>query len=156
MSETTPKGFGAALRRAFATEIKAKVTAAVVDTAARLEAEAVRLTDEAGAVDLTTYKASWEHRRTLNGAILRNTAPYAAVIEYGRRPGAPGPPLEPILKWVKRKLVPNGVVDPKEAVNAAYHIRNSIHVKGTRPRGIMRKTISKTGLFLAQSLRRIK
>lgn len=36
---------------------------------------------------------------------LRNDTPYAGVIEHGRRPNRPGPPLAPIVDWVRRKML---------------------------------------------------
>jgi hypothetical protein len=54
------------------------------------------------------------------------TNAYAIVQELGRRAGQPGPPLAPILAWVKRKLGLSG----SEAKSAAYAIRRKLHFKG--------------------------
>lgn len=75
-----------------------------LEVAQRSLADAVRETNEAKAVDQGFYKLSWGARPMPRGAVLENTAPYAAVLEYGRRPGRPGPPLRPILEWVARKM----------------------------------------------------
>lgn len=62
--------------------------------------------------------------------------PYAAVMELGRRPGKPGPPLAPIKEWVRRKLGLQG----KELDSAAFLIRRKIHVKGIEPRHFFKRT----------------
>ncbi len=133
----TPKQFAPALRKRLKLGAKA-ITAAALDAVARGEAEAVRLTAAAGLVDQGAYKLGWKHSKTSTGAELRNDAPHAATIEFGRRPGRPGPPLAPILEWVQRKLVANGEVDASEAEGVAWAIRNAIHRRGTPPRFILR------------------
>jgi len=75
-----------------------------LETAQRGLYRAVKGTNSAGAVDRGQFKRSWVAAPTPDGAELRNNAPYAGVIEYGRRPGRPGPPLAPIYEWVQRKL----------------------------------------------------
>lgn len=76
---------------------------AALDAALRGVQVAVAATNKAGAVDQGLFKLSWGARPTKRGAALENTAPYAGVIERGRRPGRPGPPLQPIIDWVHRK-----------------------------------------------------
>lgn len=75
-----------------------------LETAQRSLADAVKETNAADAVDLGFYKLSWGAHAVPRGAVLENTAPYAAVLEYGRRPNRPGPPLQPIIAWVNRKM----------------------------------------------------
>lgn len=65
---------------------------------------AVQITQNDGVVDRGQYVGAWRSRGIRGGAELRNDSPHAAVIEYGRRPGAPGPPIGPILAWVRRKI----------------------------------------------------
>lgn len=101
------------------------------------EARAVAETNRKGLVDQDQFKHSWDHRRLDNGAELGNDAPYADVLEYGRRPNRPGPPLAPIQEWVERKLVPNGIVDAEEAGEAARAIRWAIHKRGMEGRKIL-------------------
>lgn len=95
--------FGAWLSKRLAedTEIVRK---SALDAVTRGEAHAVRRTTEVGAVDQGQFRQAWTTRARSDGAELRNDAPYAAVIERGRRPGRPGPPLAPIFAWVNRKL----------------------------------------------------
>lgn len=107
--------------------------AAALETCHRGVAEAVRLTDEEDLVDLGAYKAGFRVARGATGPELRNDTPYAAVIEWGRRPNRPGPPVSPIREWVRRKLGLEGA----ELERVAWKIREAIHRKGTRPRFIM-------------------
>ncbi|MCI0347588.1 MAG: hypothetical protein L0221_19475 [Chloroflexi bacterium] len=104
------------------------------------EAHAVALTNKENLVDRGFFKLSWKHGSTKLGAELRNDAPYGPVIEHGRRPGRPGPPLEPIQAWVNRKLVANGHVKAEEADEAARAIRDAIHFRGTKPRKVLQRT----------------
>lgn len=82
----------------------ALVERVALETAQRSLADAVKETNAADAVDQGFYKQSWSARPVPKGAALDNNAPYAAVLEYGRRPNRPGPPLEPIVGWVRRKM----------------------------------------------------
>jgi len=117
------------------------VRLSALEACAQGEALAVKRTNEVGAVDQGQFRLAWNHRARRDGAELRNDAPYAAVIERGRRPGRPGPPLAPIFAWVNRKLVPNGQVDPKAAFAVAMGIKRAIHIRGTKPRWILRDTM---------------
>jgi hypothetical protein len=80
------------------------VREAALETCLWGEAAAVKRTNAVDAVDQGQFKLSWNHGAIPLGAEVRNDAPYAGVIERGRRPGRPGPPLAPILAWVNRKL----------------------------------------------------
>lgn len=128
-----------------------------------LEAEyrAIQGTNDRGAVHLGAFKLGWHHRKIPGGAELYNDVPYAGVIEYGRRPGRPGPPFAPILEWVTRKLVPNGKIVPKEgetmeqaARSAAFAMRRTIHEKGTKPRHILRDVNAELPAMVGRALRR--
>ena len=68
--------------------------------------------------------------------VSKVTEVYGAVMELGRKPGAPGPPLAPIKEWVRRKLGLQG----KELDSAAFLIRRKIHVKGIEPRHFFKRT----------------
>lgn len=121
------------------------------------EAQAVILTTQRGLVDRGTFRRGWESGRTEDGAYLRNDAPYSGTIEHGRRPGAPGPPFEPILEWVERKLVGNGELEPEEAYHVAWAIRNAIHHNGTPPSFILRDVTDLiAGYFRAEAMRLLK
>jgi hypothetical protein len=128
--------FERVLRERVASDLRIAERAAA-DAAMRGVARAVQRTNELGLVDMGAYKSGWK----AEGATLRNDAPYAGVIEYGRRPGRPGPPLAPIREWVLRKLVPEGAVAPEDAEGAARAIRDAIHVRGTPPKYVLRDLI---------------
>lgn len=130
------------------------VRLAALETSLRAESALVALTDKEGLVDTGFYKARWQHARTPEGAEVFNDAPYAAVIEHGRRPGRPGPPLEPIRAWVLRKLVPNGVVPLAEVDAAAQRIRDKIHFQGTAPRRILARVRPKLLVWFQAAVRR--
>lgn len=130
--------------------------AATNEVTMRGVADAVATTNTENLVDLGTYKRGFRvvmASGPARGAQLRNDTPYAAVIEYGRRPNRPGPPLAPIRAWVERKLGLTGA----EADRAAYLIRWAIHHRGTRPRWVMKRTYERMKLwFKAEAERRLK
>lgn len=57
-----------------------------------------------GAVNTGAFLQAWSSQTTRSGARIFNSASYAAVVEYGRRPGATMPPIAPLQQWVLRKL----------------------------------------------------
>lgn len=139
------------IREQVAADRAAFETKVTLEVAKRVEARAVQLTDKAGAVVDGLYKASWRTTAVRGGHEVRNDAPYAAVLELGRRPGMPGPPLDPIIEWVRKKGIVRGTLTKRgtarsrlsqatrdEVLAAAKSIRWAIHVKGTKPRFIMR------------------
>lgn len=82
----------------------AELRLVALEVAQRGISRAVRSTNAVGAVDRGAFKAAWRAVAGTEGAELVNDTPYAGVIEYGRRPNRPGPPLQPIIEWVHRKL----------------------------------------------------
>jgi hypothetical protein len=152
----TAAQFPAAIRERLRQDT-ALVERIALEVAQRGIADAVKGTDEAKAVDQSFYKLSWSARPIARGAILENTAPYAAILEYGRRPGRPGPPLSPILGWVERKLVRGGTLPASAAYPVAVAIREHIHRRGTKPRRILAKTVARVGpWFLEASVRELR
>lgn len=114
-----------------------RLRAAALEACAQGEAAAVAKTHELGLVDQEHFIQGWGHRRIRGGAELGNNTPHAPVLEHGRRPGRPGPPLAPILAWVRRKLVANGEVEEADAEHVARLIRWEIHHRGTKPHKIL-------------------
>ena len=157
--DVTPIEFPEALRELVRLTVR-DVRAAAMETAHRGVALAVSKTNTEGLVDLGLYKNSWIAAPIFGpegGAEIRNDAPYAGVIELGRRPGRPGPPFEPILRWVESKLVRNGEIEPEEAFDVAHAIRASIHVKGTPGRHVLGGIRPKVSRFYkAAALRLIR
>jgi hypothetical protein len=96
-------------------------------------AEGVRIADAEDIVDQGLYKAGFRAAPVPNGAVLVNDAAHAQVIEIGRRPRRPGPPIGPIREWVRRKLGLTGA----ELERRAFAIRRAIHRHGTPPKYVM-------------------
>lgn len=138
-----------ALRQHFKRRIR-DLEAAALEVAHRGVAEGVRLTNDDGLVHTGAFKRGWV---VGSGPSVRNDVPYAAVIEHGRRPRRPGPPIAPIREWVRLKLGKTG----DELERTAWAIRNSIHKKGTRPRKLMFRVYTKMRpWFKAEVERRLR
>lgn len=143
---------------------------------ARVAAIAATPTDHGAA------RRGWTVKRGLSAVELRNDAPYAEVLEKGRRPGRGWPPLAPILEWVKRHADELGVgherglvgsreiVGPPDAegfvpgedgatpfevdaMQTARAIQRAIHARGQRPLGIVS---SRLDLFAEWALEEVR
>lgn len=90
-------------------------------------------TRDVGAVDTGNYLRRWRTRAISNGVEVTNSAPYAAVIEYGRRPGARFPPISAIRRWAKLKLG----LSEAQAKAAAFPIARAIAKRGQKPRSVL-------------------
>jgi len=66
---------------------------------------------------------------------VKYTAPYSVYLEFGTKPFFP--PVEPIKKWVERKLRKHG----KKAEETAWAIAHKIAKYGISPRRFMRDSI---------------
>lgn len=62
------------------------------------------------------------------GYLIHYNAPYADVIDKGRRPGT-GVPVEELISWVRRKLK---VKNEKEAKRVAFLISQKIKSRGIK------------------------
>ena len=67
--------------------------------------------------------------------IIKYDVPYAMSIEYGSEPHSI--PVEPLIKWSKRKLGKTG----KEAERTAWAVRTKIAQEGTEPRPFLRPAL---------------
>lgn len=85
-----------------------------------------------GAVNTGFYKRAWKYEATPDGARVFNAANYAAVIEYGRRPGR-FPPSAAIVDWAQRRLG----LTREQAKAAAFPIARAIAKRGLQPRRTM-------------------
>lgn len=92
-----------------------------------------RRTSEIGAVNTGFYRQAWKYMPTPDGSQVFNQAPYAGVIELGRRPEKKQPPLEAIARWAQRKL---GLTE-KQAWHAAVPIARAIAKKGIPGRYVL-------------------
>ena len=70
-----------------------------------------------------------------DGAIVGVSAPHAAFMEYGRRPGRM-PPAQPIEDWVRQKF---SLSSETEIKSLAFVIRRSIAQNGIAPRQFFAK-----------------
>lgn len=141
------------LRRLLAEDTDA-LRRAALDTVLFGEVKAVERTNEAGLVDRGLYKLGWGHSRLPKGAELHNRSPHAPVLEWGRRAGAPGPPLKPIREWARRKLVGNGKIPPEDLERVARAVRDHIHRHGTKPHGILRLTYEDMRVHFREAAKR--
>lgn len=134
----TPEQWASAIEAHLMRDLK-MLPPVTMEVCHRGQAHVVGLTNQKRLVDRGRYKAGFRVAPMPGNPItsqLRNDTPYANVIEWGRRPMRPGPPLEPILGWVRRKLGLKG----NEAKSAAWAIREAIHRRGLRPHHLMRQT----------------
>lgn len=145
--------FGEVLRQRISADAD-KARRAAFETMKRAEFEAVEETLRQGVFDIGHYHNAWTVIPIPNGWQVRNTAPYASVIEFGRRPGRPGPPIAPIREWVKRQLVGNGVIPAKDADRVAFLVRRKLHEKGTEPKPIFRTVATRLPEWFKEELRK--
>ncbi len=145
----TPAEFPALIRRRLAQDTE-EAKKAALDACWMAYREARRLTKARGLIFTEEYHGSFYARPTPKGAVIGNDAPFALVIEKGRRPNRPGPPLAPILEWVEGKLGLSG----DEAKEAAFHIREKIHRKGTKPHAILEQAANKLQEYHRNACRR--
>lgn len=149
--EVPISSFAAVLRRRFE-EDAARLRRAAHEVTLRGVADAVALTDAAGAIDSGEYRAGWRAVLTRDGAQLVNDAPHAAAVEYGRRPGRP-PPLRPLQLWAMRRLG----LPPAEAARVAAVVSRKIGREGVRPRFVARAVRARLGAaFRVAALRALR
>jgi hypothetical protein len=86
-----------------------------------------------GAVNTGHYKRAWKAERLSDGARVYNVAPYASVIEHGRRAGTKMPPKEVITRWIQRRLGK----PLKEARAMAFVVQRAIAKRGLVGRKVM-------------------
>ena len=114
-----------------------KLKAAALDGIAK----SVPMVVKRSPVDTGLYAQSWGFTPTEFGAVLGNTAPHSAVIEFGARPFTP--PIGPLLAWAKRVLK-----DPSQPPNYSDQVwglargtQKKIAEVGMQPRQIMSDAI---------------
>jgi len=165
---------GAALRAAIIAQVQLDTetlrTTIATDIGHAIVARAIVKTNKADAVHMGAFKLGWRVVQDPDGVDVTNDVPYAGVIELGRRPRRPGPPLAPILEWVQRKVMggssktlagaprqdfgagnrhgdvqrrfdAQGAKAGSSVEEIAEAIRWSIHIKGTKPRFILRDSL---------------
>lgn len=90
-----------------------------------------------GAVNTGHFRMAWKATPLEDGAYLFNDAPYAGVIESGRRPGGRMPPSAAIARWAQRRLG----LSEADAKAAAFLIARAIARRGLRGRQILSGSI---------------
>lgn len=113
-----------------------------MDTAYRGLHFAIQTTKSERRIDIGTYLRGF---RVLD-TTLRNDAPDARFVEYGKVAGSPGPPLYKIKAWAMRKL---GLVG-KELDTAAWRIRNAIQRRGIKPGYVLKRTYRQMNNWIVQ------
>ena len=139
------KDFPAAIREHFR-RAGEDLRLAALDTAHRGAAEGTTIAKRENVVDRGNYIRGF---RVIDGreVELRNDAPHSVYVEHGRRPGAPGPPVEPIRGWVKRKL---GITDER----VVFAIRRKIHERGIAPRWILYRVTERMKVWFRAEVER--
>jgi hypothetical protein len=104
---------------------------------------------KASPVDTGQFASSWAvERPSEDSVLLLNSAPHAAVIEYGARPFTP--PIGPLLAWAKRVLqdpkTPNDPSNPNDYgpnVRAlAFAVQAKIAREGMEPHHIVESNLN--------------
>ena len=142
MPTWTPAGFAAHLGR-YSKERRRQMKDAAYVVANRGIFEGAEVANKLGIVDRGTYKARFKTRRTRMGAELRNDAPHAAVIEYGRSPGSTPPPAAALYGWIRRKMgLRGGAAHQSKIHGIAIAIARAIGQRGLPAHAVFRRHIN--------------
>ena len=137
---------------------KKRIILAIQDAVMQGEAiaqEEVDATEPHKPVDRGTYRRAFKSAKLPNGATLYNSAPYAGVMEEGRRPGT-WPNIGALTEWVKRKgLIGEKLrvkksekalmqsIDDAVARSLAFLIAAKMKARGMAGRFVMKRTIAR-------------
>ena len=106
--------------------------------------------------DTGNYLRAWRFSLHHNGAVLFNSAPYAAVIDLGRRPGSKMPPVDAILNWVMHKKLggfKGKYASRRQAARGlAFAIARSIAKKGMPARHVMTGALAEMSQLLQEEV----
>lgn len=175
-----PSQLGAALKREGERHVLA-VRRATHAAAMKFKARLILATNEAGISDRGVYRNSFVVEKTPRGAVVRNDAPYAGIIELGARPHKVGREvIELLAAWARRKIAVQGPVQehvkwktgangipratvktigPKlskdAAMDAAWAIAHKIAEEGVEGRFIFRDNMHLAARYYAEELARI-
>ena len=116
---------------------------------------AIRASDNGteGAVNVGTYRRSWQTEVTPGRLAVFNRSSYAGIIEYGRRPdgGRPGarmPPRAAVARWAQRKLG----LSEADARAAAFVMARAIAKRGLRARRVLGGAEAEMGAIVRDEL----
>lgn len=124
----------------------------IASAALAVEAVVKSETSRKKAVNTGAYKSAWRTQQMAPDKWrVANATPYAAVIEFGRRPGR-FPPIGPIRLWAVRKLG----VSMQEAAGIAFLIARKIARSGIQGRFVLEEQVTngKVQRLLNQEVRR--
>ena len=105
---------------------------------------------EGGAVNTGQYLRSWRTERVPGGVRVWNSAPYAPIVEFGRRKGAKMPPVAEMEIWARRRLE----LSATEAKRAAFVIARAIARRGLEGRRIMTGARTVMTRYIEQEVQR--
>ena len=103
-----------------------------------------------GAVNTGRFLGAWRSHAIAGGAEVRNDAPYAAIIEGGRRAGAAMPPRHVMVAWAQRRLG----LSVKEAKRIAFVLARAIARRGLKPRKILENAIPEISAAAREEMNR--
>jgi hypothetical protein len=90
-----------------------------------------------GASNTGRFRGSWKSARIERGVSIFNKAPYAPIVEGGRRKGAKMPPPKAIAKWAQRRTG----VTKEEAQRLAFIMARAIKTRGLKARNILKTSM---------------
>jgi hypothetical protein len=130
----------------------AALDAGLLSAAMRAQSVVVTATTQKKKVNTGFYRLAWKAERVSGASAVRvyNQAPYAGVIEYGRRPGARMPPVEPLARWAQRKLA----LPYPQARSIGFAIARSIQKKGIPASNVLGGAIPKLEKAFVQEVKR--
>jgi hypothetical protein len=101
-----------------------------------------------GAVNVGTYRRSWQTEVTPGRLAVFNRSSYAGIIEYGRRPGSRMPPREAVARWAQRKLG----LSEADARAAAFVMARAIAKRGLRARRVLGGAEAEMGVIVRDEI----
>ena len=81
-----------------------------------------------------------------------NPTPYAAIIEYGRRPGKFPWPINPLEKWVERKF---GIKDEAEKRAVAFAVGRKIKQRGIPGKHLLENAIPDLERLIVEEIKSV-
>ena len=111
---------------------------------------AIRASDNGteGAVNVGTYRRSWQTEVTPGRLAVFNRSSYAGIIEYGRRPGARMPPRAAVARWAQRTLG----LSEADSRAAAFVMARAIAKRGLRARRVLGGAEAEMGAIVRDEL----
>lgn len=120
--------------------------------ALRGQAYLVDQTSRLKVVDRGRYRQGWKGVAHPLGGRLYNDAPYAGVIEEGRRPGR-FPPVDVMQRWVQRRLGGRGL-SRGDVKSVAFLVSRKIAREGIPGKYVLRDALPAIQRFLDEEVQR--